>query len=253
MGNEIVRTEGRAVAAQRTPEGAQALRLIASSAAWRIEDAAEVEARLSPQLRAALPVALVEAAAMLAPATRGDFKRLVAPSLALVAPAGMSEEDQTAWLAVAAETLRGIPADLLTIGCRAAREVADHPSKIVPAIMKTVKRYWDGRRDDAARLDRLGAIARGERRRLPWEDAPFDSTTRADPAQAAEILREHGLPVTPTAQAAPAPRREPTIDDYLDLGLTRDEAQTAMDDRRRMLARGRAKPIGEISSDAVAA
>jgi len=58
----------------------------------------------------------------------------------------MSAADRNEWLAVAAATLSGIPADLLAEGCRVARERCRFASEIVPTIHDTVKDRWAVRR-----------------------------------------------------------------------------------------------------------
>jgi hypothetical protein len=90
----------------------------------------------------------------------------------------MTEEGRREWLAVAWATLSHLPADLLSIGCKAARETCDHPSKIVPAIIEATRE------------------AMGSRRRIAeWDDPPL-ALPRPDyvtPAEATKILREFGL------------------------------------------------------------
>lgn len=97
--------------------------------------------------------------ATLTPATKDEFREELTKCLALVVPAGMDEAARRDWLAVAWETLRGLPGDLLRIGGAKARLVADHPSKIVPAIMDEVsgilRQRQDAARDDRERRDRL--------------------------------------------------------------------------------------------------
>lgn len=71
----------------------------------------------------------------LAPATDEVFRNELTACLALVVPAGMTEESRRDWLAVAWGTLKHLPADLLRAGCDEARKTCDHPSKLVPAIV----------------------------------------------------------------------------------------------------------------------
>lgn len=65
--------------------------------------------------------------------------------LTLVAPSGMSAEDRNAWVQVARATLTGIPADLLAVGCKTARQKCRFPSEIVPTILETVQTAWSYR------------------------------------------------------------------------------------------------------------
>jgi hypothetical protein len=106
--------------------------------------------------------------------------QLLASCLTLVAPTGMTADERRSWLAVARETLKGIPEDLLERGCEAARLHADHPAKIIPKIMREVGDAWERRR----RIDREYPVVPRERRIAPPEPEKFD--TKA-------ILREFGL------------------------------------------------------------
>ena len=84
-------------------------------------------------------------------ATRSQGNAELGACLTLVSPSGMSAEDRREWLAVAMKTLSGIPADLLSRGCEAARLKCRFPSEIVPTIMETIGRQWQWRKQDAAR------------------------------------------------------------------------------------------------------
>lgn len=172
-----------------------------------------------------LPLAIAEASAALAPATRGDFKRTVAPTLALVAPAGMSEGDMDSWQATAMETLRGIPTDLLERGCTAARRVVDHPSKIVPAIFREIGEAWDRRKRELGRLRDLQKVA--DDRPVPAVDDPY---IRA--AEASAIIDEFGLRSERGEVAArpPGPARVPDAAFYISQGMSPDEARRAVAD-----------------------
>lgn len=81
----------------------------------------------------------------MAPATAKVGTAELMACLTLVAPSGMTTEDRTAWVAVAKATLTGIPGDLLTRGCRKARETCRFASEIVPTIMDEVKATWNAR------------------------------------------------------------------------------------------------------------
>lgn len=87
--------------------------------------------------------------ASLEPAPREDFARELTKCLSLVAPVGMDENARTEWLAAAWETVQHLPADLLAIGAAHARKVADHPSKIVPAIIAETEELLKCRRESA--------------------------------------------------------------------------------------------------------
>lgn len=58
----------------------------------------------------------------------------------------MTEEARSDWLRVAWMTVSHLPSDLLERGCKKARETADHPSKIVPIILKEVESDMEWRR-----------------------------------------------------------------------------------------------------------
>lgn len=202
MANEVARLDDRRVPVT-TPAGAQALRQIACSAAWNETTASGARRWLGPRERAALPAARIQAEALLAPATRGDFKRLVSPTLALVAPVGMSEADQAVWLHTAAETLSGIPSDLLEIGCMAARRTVDHYSKIVAAIFAEIESTWEARRRDLAGVRRLQLAVDG-----PAPNRP--SVDQCTPEQAAAILAGLGMSLSTSKPQPAGPLRAPT-------------------------------------------
>lgn len=67
--------------------------------------------------------------------------------LALVAPTGMDLDARRVWFNAAVRALDGIPILLLKRGVEAATAKADHPSKIVPTILSTVKDDWEWRRN----------------------------------------------------------------------------------------------------------
>lgn len=69
------------------------------------------------------------------------------PLLALVAPTGMDTQARRVWFNAAVRALDGIPILLLQRGVEAATAKADHPSKIVPTILATVKDDWAWRRN----------------------------------------------------------------------------------------------------------
>lgn len=95
----------------------------------------------------------------LTPASANDFFEHLGPLLVLIAPTGMTQDARTEWLKVAADTLAGIPVDLLAKSCAAARFEIDHPAKVMKFIGAEVKAEWDAR---IAHLDRLRGL----------EDAP---------------------------------------------------------------------------------
>lgn len=82
----------------------------------------------------------------LVPVDRSEFASELVPCLALTSGVGMSAIDQKTWLNAAFKALDGIPIGLLKRGAAFAMKVADHPSKIVPAIIAEVQSDWDWRR-----------------------------------------------------------------------------------------------------------
>lgn len=84
---------------------------------------------------------------------------MVASALALVRPVGMSDAAADDWIALAANELRDIPADLLDEAAVHVRRTCTHHGQIVPAVFGHVQDRWDERK----RL-RFGHIERGPRR-----------------------------------------------------------------------------------------
>lgn len=143
----------------------------------------------------------------------------------------MNEDGRIEWLRAATETLRGIPHDLLRRGCDAARRKADHPSKIIPAIMAEIGDTWEWRKAQRT--------------------APLDNRNIAPekpvctPEEATEILKRYKVgsfavnkpqasPHTPTVMPSTAdPHREcraPTREDYIRLfGIDPEAPKPAAD------------------------
>ncbi len=93
------------------------------------------------------------------PATVTQGKSELGACLTLVSPSGLTAEDRKEWLAVAMQTLSGIPADLLAQGCAEARKRCRFPSEIVPTIMATIERRWKWRIDDERRANAPRLVA----------------------------------------------------------------------------------------------
>jgi hypothetical protein len=87
-------------------------------------------------------------------ATRSQGVAQLGACLTLVSPSGLTADDRKEWLAIAMQTLSGIPADLLERGCEAARLKCRFPSEIVPTIMETIGKQWEWRKQDARRDER---------------------------------------------------------------------------------------------------
>ena len=99
---------------------------------------------INPPMALAPPQGL--ASPSLVPASKEQFRNELTACLALVVPVGMTEEARRDWLAVAWATVGHLPPDMLTEGCEAARRTADHPSKIVPAIIAATDGWMETRR-----------------------------------------------------------------------------------------------------------
>lgn len=209
------------------------MRQIACSAAWRADDA-DLTRWLGPRERQILPAAIVDAQMALSPAPADDVLRELSLCLDLVAPTGMTTDDRDDWLTAAGETLFGIPTDLLAVAAFQARQSADHPSKVVPAIMAVAKGPWTSRKSDLARAQKLHDAVTGKRERKPWEPQEFDEAERCTPEQAAAILEEVGIAVPSRGASSTIP----TPEDYVALGLDRDEAERIVERQRREAAQG---------------
>lgn len=142
------------------------------------------------------------------------------PCLQLVAPVGMDEDSQDTWFEAARKALADIPIGLLQRGVAAAMRKADHPSKIVPAIMAHIGDDWQWRIDRQAALDAPALPAPS--------GAPSDPPT---PEEAASICRRYGVgrfskhqdradPHAPTqvdGRNPDRPCRAPSREDYIRL------------------------------------
>lgn len=97
------------------------------------------------------------------PADAGEFITILTPCLQLVAPVGMSLDDRDTWFEAAMLALADVPADLLQRGALVAMKEADHPAKIVPAIMREVGDSLAARRRNV----QMGARVKSEAPALP--------------------------------------------------------------------------------------
>lgn len=128
----------------------------------------------------------------LAPATAEQFSAQVMPCLMLCGGSGMHAHDRTEWIKAAAITLAGIPYDLLARGCDVARKYADHPSKIVPTIMREIETPWKNRKIERGELFNRMRPPQKASWELAREDT-FDPANRCKPDEAAEIVKEYGF------------------------------------------------------------
>jgi hypothetical protein len=118
----------------------------------------------------------------LTPADNDTFRDELTACLALVAPAGMTEEARRDWLLVAWQSLKHLPADLLRSGCHAARQKCDHPSKIVPTIIAETAQSLRWRREMIP-----GQLA------LPPKDKRHVMDRRGEPMSQADTDKLNGI------------------------------------------------------------
>lgn len=140
--------------------------------------------RVDPKLHPFAESALAQADQELSPATRDDFRQQLTACLTLVAPTGMTQDDRNEWLKAAWGTLDGIPADLLASGATAARQWADHPAKVVPAILREIEAIWAKRRANrGAVVEAMGKMEEPKQLEEP----------RCTAGEAAAIIKRVGL------------------------------------------------------------
>lgn len=120
----------------------------------------------------------------LAPVSRTAFRDALAPCLALASGATMTAEVRREWLVAAYAALGHLPQDLIERGAKVAMHSADHPSKIVPAIIKETDWAYRNRREHSPRGEGYGGHT------LP---APAQKPEYVTPEQARAILEEFGL------------------------------------------------------------
>jgi hypothetical protein len=108
---------------------------------------------------------------------------------------------------------------LLTRGCTAARRTCDHPSKIVPAILREADDVWKRRRQN--RADVLAAMAK-------MEDTPLAKDERCTPEEAVRIIAECGIKIegAPVVRAFSEPPSNPTREDYIRWGVPVENLDT---------------------------
>ncbi len=94
--------------------------------------------------------------------------------LTLVSPSGMTAEDRHAWVAVARQTLSGIPADLLARGCAKARATCRFASEIVPVIIEEVQGEWNRRKRNLAEDEAIYANRNAPQLEKPAYATPED-------------------------------------------------------------------------------
>lgn len=145
------------------------------------------------------------------------------PCLQLVAPVGMGEDDRDIWFEAAQLALADVPADLLRRGAQYAMAHADHPSKIVPAIMREIADSLRSRRNVGAAEAAIWQGADNRPAALPAPGGERPTKTELD-----SICRQYGVgryaqasagnahrptPMPATADPARA-SKNPSVEDY---------------------------------------
>jgi len=111
-----------------------------TDAAWDEQKQQAVEL-----MKSSLRQEISELEAKLAPRSLEEIIAALSRCLTLTAPSGMSQDDRTEWLMVAAPELAELPSMLFDDACAHARRTCDHPAKIIPAILKyEPPHYWSG-------------------------------------------------------------------------------------------------------------
>lgn len=166
-------------------------RLSASPAWYTLANGSETRAReLISTLAEHLPEALTECRARLAPAPLAEVNAKLSSLLTLCAGSGFSEDDRAEWLIAATDATKGIPSDILDVAFKVARGKADHPSKIIPAMMASFQGPWAARRAALGRVRKMMEMA------SPAAAQEADDRNRIDPSDVAEanrINRKFGL------------------------------------------------------------
>lgn len=194
MNNVAVIRPDRLPAQISTAETRLAYERLSASPAWYIlANGSEARAReLISTVADYLPEALTECRARLAPAPLTEVNAKLSSLLTLSAGSGFSEDDRAEWLVAATDATKGIPADILDVAFKVARAKADHPSKIIPAMMACFQGPWAARRAALQRVRKMMDMA------TPPASSDADDRTRIDPADVADanrINRKFGLPL----------------------------------------------------------
>lgn len=138
---------------------------------------------------------------------------ILAPILALVGASGMSQDDRREWLAAATDALRHIPQDLLTSAAARAKMHCDHPSKVIPFIIRDT---------ESAIAFRRRVLADWEQRQRDHFALPAPGKSYCTPAEAAEII-DRVIPWARSEETRVNVHRGepkmPTRSDYIALGV----------------------------------
>lgn len=123
--------------------------------------------------------------AKLAPRSMEEIMGELSRCLTLTAPSGMSQDDRLEWLTVAALELTSVPSSILADACAEARRTCDHPSKIVPAIIRYQPSHYLSESFMRGQLSSL-------RNKLANLDAPRIAAPKADPEERRSVAKGMG-------------------------------------------------------------
>lgn len=253
MANDLTPTDRRPPAASETRSSSVTTTLACSIPAW--VDVAELDVSDRYGYGYAVPHgafgALVAAARQhrlaLTPPSPEDARKC----LRGLRSATILQVEDAAEADVALKMLRvhlaDVPLDMLETACHAycnapgrrffPKSAGELREFINPLLHQRVARI--------ARLEKLAARARAEQ-----DDRERLAADPITPEGMAATMAEFGLRSAAPPVAARAVRAAPTVDDYIKLGLSPDEARQALTDRERLLRRGPARPIGDVAAAA---
>lgn len=163
-----------------------------------------------------------------------------------------SEAQATAWLSETVRLLAAVPTDILATAIDQA--VMSSERGFLPTvgeILKIAEPALERRRQALRRMQVMADTVKAAMTCMREPAPPICS-----PEEAADILKESGfghvVQQREQRDAGQAARAEPTVEDYMALGISRAEAVQAMLDRSRMLSRGRARGIGAAATSVIA-
>lgn len=142
----------------------------------------------------------------------------------------MNDDARTEWLLAAYVALEGIPSDLLAEGAKVALQKADHPSKIIPAIIGEIGETWEQRKNRARGHEYQALNAPAEPRADPNYCTPEEAAAIVNQFKIGEKAGKARDPSRPTEQAGAtgAPGRKPTRADYINVfGMTPEQCDAA--------------------------
>ena len=127
--------------------------------------------------------------ASLRPASTEMIAAELSRCLSLCAASAMTMEDRAEWIAVASLEFTDMPEDIFLAACASARRTCDHPSKLVPAIMRfepetsaETRRYI--LRQTLMQIENAGRLV------LPTEPEPEEEMTEAERAEVARLMAD---------------------------------------------------------------